>query len=302
MKKLSLVVLAAGVGSRYGGFKQIEPIGPNGEIILDYCVFDALRAGFSRVVIVTRPDLEQPMREHFRQTLGERFELQFTFQRLDDLPEGFSLPPQRQKPWGTAHAVWAARDALDGPFAVINADDFYGPSSYRVLADFLGTQQNDDYCMVGFQLGNTLSEHGTVARGICRSDAAGNLIEVVEHTKIECDPAGGARTMGADGAWHALPLDATVSLNFWGFNASIFAHLERQFRDFLQTHREDPKAEFFIPSVVDRVIKQGISRCRVLKTSEHWFGVTYKQDRPRVATAIRALVEQGVYPAKLATE
>jgi MobA-like NTP transferase protein len=299
MNKPILLVLAAGIGSRYGGFKQIEPIGPGGEVILDYSIYDALRAGFGRVVIVTIPALEQPLREHFAQTLGAQLDVTFTFQSLGDLPAGFAVPEERKKPWGTAHAIWSARAAVDGPFGVINADDFYGPGSYRVLRDFLVAQQPGEYCMVGFELAKTLSAHGSVSRGICRADARGDLVDVVEHVKIEPYAATGARSMGADGEWHPLAPDSIASMNMWGFDPSMMAHLDTQFREFLGANIGNPKAEFFIPTVVDTLIKQGECRCRVLKSAEQWFGVTYKQDREQAATTVRGLVEKGVYPASL---
>jgi len=303
MSKPSLLVLAAGLGSRYGGFKQIDPIGPDGEIIIDFSVYDALRAGFGKIVIITVPDLEKPLREHFRKTLGEKFELVFAFQRLDDLPEGFALPAGRTKPWGTAHAIWAAREHLKEPFGVINADDFYGPASYQVLHDALVTQKPGEYCMVGFELAKTLSLFGSVSRGICQTDAQGYLVNVVEHTAIEADTAAGvatgARTKRADGEWEPIALDSTASMNLWGFDPSLCAHLESQFREFLATQIDNPKSEFFIPTTVDTLIKCGKTRCKVLKSGEQWFGMTYKEDRDLAAKAIGQLIADGVYPKGL---
>ncbi|MEA3187531.1 MAG: hypothetical protein QOD99_1361 [Chthoniobacter sp.] len=298
MQNPSLLILAAGIGSRYGGYKQIEPIGPAGEVIIDYSIFDAVRAGFGKIVIVTTPALEQPLREHFAKTVGDRAEIVFAFQRLNDLPGDFAPPPGREKPWGTAHAIWAARAEIAGPFGVINADDFYGPSSFRVLHDFLAARKLDEYALVGFELAKTLSAHGTVSRGICRSDENGDLIDVTEHTKIE-STGEGARSLGSSGQDIVLPREATASMNMWGFDCSLFAHLDVQFREFLRSHIHELKSEFFIPTVVDGLIKKGEVRCRILKTSEQWFGVTYKEDREQATTTLRQLVEKGVYPKTL---
>lgn len=300
MSKPTLLVLAAGLGSRYGGFKQIDPIGPEGEIILDYSIYDALRAGFGKIVILTQPALEPLLREHFKATLGDEANITFAFQNLNDLPEGFALPAERQKPWGTGHAIWAARNDLDCPFGVINADDFYGPQSYQVLHNFLAVpREPGDYCMVGFQLARTLSCHGTVSRGICREDAAGCLVDVTEHTKIEPDPTHGAHTMGEGGQWRPISPDSIASMNLWGFDPSILAHLETQFREFLAKESGNLKSEFFIPTSVDTLIKAKAARCKVLKSPEQWFGMTYKEDRELAAVTIRELITSGVYPQRL---
>jgi UTP-glucose-1-phosphate uridylyltransferase len=301
MSKPSLLVLAAGMGSRYGGFKQIDPVGPAGEIIIDYSIYDAIRSGFGKVVVVTVPELEAPMREHFSKTLGDSIDIVYAFQKLDDLPEGFSLPEGRTKPWGTGHAIWAARNHINEPFGMINADDFYGPSSYQVLHDALVSAAPGDYSMVGFELAKTLSEYGSVSRGICQVDAEGNLIDVVENTNIEKTETG-ARTKGADGEWAPIATDSVASMNFWGFDPSLFAHLESQFADFLRTQSGNLKAEFFIPTVVDTLIKKGLHRCRVLKSTEQWFGMTYKEDRDFAGAAVRKLVDAGVYPKSLRRE
>lgn len=298
MSKPALLILAAGLGSRYGGFKQIDPIGPNGEVIIDYSIFDALRAGFGRIVIVTTPALEAALREHFAKTLDENLDIVFTHQHLGDLPAGLALPAERQKPWGTAHAIWAARAELDASFGVINADDFYGPGSFRVLREFFVKSQPAEYALVGFQLAKTLSAHGSVSRGICRADAAGDLIDVIEHTKIERADAG-ARTFSSSGEWQPIAPDSITSMNMWGFDPTLFAHLDAQFREFLKSQIDNPKSEFFIPTVVDALIKQGACQCRILKTDEQWFGVTYQEDRAEAAGALRRLVERGVYPTSL---
>jgi len=299
MSKPSLLVLAAGMGSRYGGFKQIDPIGPEGEIIIDYSVFDALRAGFGKIIIVTVPALEQPLREHFAKTLGGNFELVFAFQGLADLPEGFPLPEGRTKPWGTGHAIRAAREHIAEPFGVINADDFYGPSSYQVLHDALVSQPAGEYCMVGFELAKTLSKFGSVSRGICQADAEGYLRDVLEHTCIEAVGDSAARTKLPSGEWAPIATDSIASMNLWGFDPSILGHLETQFRDFLGCEIGNLKSEFFIPTVVDTLIKRGESRCKVLRSAEQWFGMTYKEDREQAGETIRSLIASGVYPKSL---
>lgn len=294
---MQLLILAAGLGSRYGGFKQIDPIGPDGEIILDYSIFDALRAGFSQVVIVTTPTLEPLLREHFERTLGPGANIVYTHQRFEDLPDDFSLPTGRTKPWGTGHAIRAARSLITEPFGVINADDFYGPSSYKILADFL-SKSHADFAMVGFRLSNTLSEHGSVSRGICQADAQGSLVQIVEHTKVEPEN-NGARSMDASGHWQPIDPDSLASMNMWGFQTTLFGHLETQFVDFLAQNASDPKSEFFIPTVVDTLIHDKKVSCRVLRSEEKWFGMTYQEDRAAAAESIKGMVASGVYPPSL---
>lgn len=300
MNDTALLILAAGLGSRYGGFKQIDPIGPDGEIIIDYSIHDALRAGFNQIVVLIRPEIEAPLREHFEQTLGPRVPITYAYQRLDDLPEGFALPEGRQKPWGTAHAIWAARRELRVPFGVINADDFYGPSSFRILHDaLLAERRPGDCCMVGFELAKTLSRHGTVSRGICQADRDGFLTDVTEHTKIEPDGEHGARTLGDDGVWRPIAPGSIASMNLWGFEPSILAHLEAEFRRFLAAQGGDAKSEFFIPNAVNALITSGTGRCKVLQTGEQWFGMTYKEDRPLAVQAVRELISAKIYPHRL---
>jgi len=300
----TLVILAAGIGSRYGGFKQIEPLGPGGEISLDYAAFDAWRAGFGRLVLIIRPELEEPLRKHLAGKLDGRMTVAFVHQELSDLPPEYSLPPERTKPWGTGHALRSVRHLLQEPFAVINADDFYGPRSYRVLAEFLrgaadsGTAGPSEFAMVGFPLAKTLSRHGTVSRGICRVDAAGFLAGVDERTRIGLN-AGVIRFQPAGGDWETLPGDAVASMNMWGFTPALFPVLETQFLAFLRAHGRDSKAEFFIPAAVDALLRAGSCRVRVLTTDEQWFGMTYPQDRAEVQDSIRALTARGVYPASL---
>jgi hypothetical protein len=296
----TLLILAAGMGSRYGGLKQIDPIGPDGEIIIDYSIYDALRAGFGQIVVLTRPEIEPPLREHFAATLGESAPITFATQNLDDLPDGFTLPAGRQKPWGTAHAIWAARQQLATPFGVINADDFYGPQSFQILHDALVEAHNPgDCCMVGFELAKTLSRHGSVSRGICRADPDGYLSDVTEHPKIEPEGEHGARTLDAGGNWQPIAPDSITSMNLWGFAPSILAHLEAEFRKFLSAQGTEPKSEFFIPSAVNTLIRTGAGRCKVLKTPEQWFGMTYKEDRQLAVRAVQELILAEVYPHSL---
>ncbi len=300
MKKPTLLVLAAGIGSRFGGLKQIAPVGPNGEIIIDYSIFDAIRAGFDKVVFVIRRDIEAD----FRQAVGRRFEdlvvVDYAFQERDDLPAGYALPPDRTKPWGTAHAILAARHAIHEPFAVINADDFYGAEGYRLLHEFLAgavatASVTPDWALVGFVLRNTLSDHGSVARGVCRCSAEGMLATVNEHLALErdgqaaIDPPTGTRFSG----------DERVSMNMWGFTPDIFEVLSTGFADFLAANIGNPKAEFQIPVAVDREIQDGRRRVKVLATAEAWCGVTYTADKPQVTAHIAELVGAGRYPTPL---
>ncbi|MBP7275332.1 MAG: nucleotidyltransferase [Kiritimatiellae bacterium] len=297
----TLVVLAAGMGSRYGGLKQIDPVGPHGEVVLDYSVFDALRAGFGRVVFLIRKDLEAAFAEQILPRYEGRIEAGFAYQELAMLPEGFTVPEGRAKPWGTAHAVLCCRTAIQGPFAVINADDFYGAESYRVLADFFRAPAPDHlplYSLVGFQLSNTLSEHGTVARAICETDAMGYLQTAEEMTAIAKTP-GGARNTYPDGRTADLTGRERVSMNMWGFDPTVFDLFDGEFVKFLQTQSANLKSEFFIPTAVSGLIAKNAARCRILPTSSTWFGVTYREDKPLVQASIRRLVDEGLYPARL---
>jgi hypothetical protein len=299
--ELTLAILAAGIGSRYGGLKQIDPVGPSGEIVVDYSIFDARRAGFNKVVFVIRRDIEHD----FREAIGRRIEAQiavdYVFQRLDDLPGSRAVPAGRVKPWGTGHAILACRDAVRGNFAAVNADDFYGRTSYARIADFLRATPpaSPAYAMAAFTLRNTLSENGTVARGVCRTDEHGFLAGVTERTKIERDGAGGARMAMEDGSVLAFTGDEPVSMNIWGFTPTLFPFLDEQFRDFLDRSADNPKAEFYIPFVVDALIREGRATARVLQTPDTWFGVTYPADKPVVVAAIRDLIAKGTYPSPL---
>ncbi len=296
----ALVVLAAGMGSRYGGLKQIDPVGPHGELVIDYSIYDALRAGFGRVVFVIRRDLQDTFHEAIGRRIGMHAPVDYAFQELTALPPGQVLPPGRVKPWGTAHAILSAASAVQEPFAAINADDFYGATSFQLQAAALQETSVDstDYSMVAFVLRHTLSKFGSVARGLCRTDEQGFLQQVREHTRIEPDGEN-ARWTSADGQSHPLSGDELVSMNLLGFSPAIFRQLEERFAQFLATAGNDLKAEFFIPSVLDDLIRTHEARVKVLRTPDHWFGVTYKEDKERVVQEIRALVARGLYPEKL---
>jgi hypothetical protein len=295
--KPTLLVLAAGMGSRYGGLKQIDPVGPHGETIIDYSIYDAVRAGFEKLVFVIRQDIAV----QFKEIIGARFEkhiaVEYVFQELDKLPPGFSVPVGRTKPWGTTHAILMAEDTVHEPFAAINADDFYGPQAYRLLAQHLQSGSGDA-AMVGFTLRNTLSDFGSVARGVCRVNDEDYLQTVVELTKIEPDGAG-AKNTDADGQVTKLGGYEAVSMNFWGFRPAIFAPLKTRFHQFLQLHGKDLKSECYIPSVVNDMVAAGELRVKVLRTDDSWFGVTYREDRPRVVGNIGKLIAAGEYPEKL---
>lgn len=298
--KPTLLVLAAGMGSRYGGLKQIDPMGPSGETILDYSVFDALRAGFGKVVFIIRPDFEQDFRERIAAKFAGRIEVGFAFQTIDRLPAGFAVPAGREKPWGTTHAILCARDAVQTPFAVINADDFYGRDSYATLGRYLAGLDNAStaYAMVGFTLKNTLSDHGTVARGVCQTDATGKLTDIQELTKIAKLPQG-AEHRGDDGSHVRLTGDEPVSMNMWGFTPAIFPQLEADFRAFLVAKGAELKSEAYIPMSVGSLIRNGQATCQVLRSDSAWFGVTYREDKPIVQASIAQQVASGAYPLSL---
>lgn len=300
--KPTLVVMAAGVGSRYGGLKQIDPVGPHGEIVIDYSIYDALRAGFGKVVFVIRKDIEADFREAIGNRLARQADVHYAFQELTNVPAGFSLPATRKKPWGTTQAVLMAEQLVHEPFAVINADDYYGAAAYRVMGQHLATSVDrdgvGDYSMVGFILRNTLSDFGSVARGVCKVDAANQLVTVEELTAIERDGAG-ARYRKADGTYAPLTGNEPVSMNFWGFTPSVFGHCRRIFDDFLRQHGQEEKSESFIPKTIDQLIGEKKARVTVLSSPDAWFGVTYKEDKPFVIDSVRKLIAAGVYPDKL---
>ena len=297
MTKPTLLVLAAGMGSRYGGLKQIDPVGPADETIIDYSIYDAMRAGFGKLVFVIRKDIEQ----QFKEIVGARFEkritVEYVFQELDKLPPACSLPAGRTKPWGTTHAILMAADTIGEPFAAINADDFYGAEAYRLLAQHL-TSGTTDYAMVGFILRNTLSKFGSVARGVCRVDGKNHLKSVVEMMKIEPD-GGGAKNTDAAGQITKLTGEEAVSMNFWGFTPALFPQLKTQFEAFLKKSGNELKSECYIPSTVNDLVVVGQAKVKVLRTNDFWFGVTYREDRPQVVESIRQLIAQGKYPEKL---
>lgn len=296
-KGRTLLILAAGMGSRYGGLKQIDPVGPSGETIMDYSVYDALRAGFDKLVFVIRRDIERPFKESVGSRFEQRIPVDYVFQELNRLPPGFTAPPTRQKPWGTGHAVLMAAEAIREPFAVINADDFYGANSFRLLSDHLDSG-TADFAMVGFVLRYTLSEFGSVARGVCQLRPDGLLESVVEQTKIEKDGTA-AKLADASGRLQKLTGDEIVSMNIWGFTPAIFGALEEQFAHFLRTRAQDDKAEFYIPTVVNALIARQQARLKVLRTPDAWMGITYRDDRPAVVAGLQRLIEQGHYPANL---
>lgn len=285
---LTLVVLAAGLGSRYGGLKQMEGVGPNGEALLEYALRDAARAGFDEAVVVLRRDMAEAFAERFGEGCSRWLPVQLAFQELDDLPGGRRPSDGRTKPWGTGHAVYAARHAVSGPFAVINADDWYGPSAYQVLADFLRRPQQPgpvSHCLVGYRLANTLSPNGTVSRGVAEVDACGRLVELTEHTRIEAGPAG-PRSLQADGSAIPLAADALVSMNLFGFGPEFWPGLERDLATFLDSAGGDLKAEFYLPAAVNAQVARGEAVVEVQPTAEAWMGVTYPEDRATVRAAL----------------
>lgn len=299
-QKPTLLVLAAGMGSRYGGLKQIDPVGPGGETIIDYSIYDALRAGFGKLVFVIRRDIQRPFREIIGSKFEDKLAVDYVFQELDKLPAPFRPPAGRTKPWGTTHAILVAAEAVREPFAVINADDFYGATSFKMLGDQLRTSAGTDYSMVGFVLRNTLSEHGSVARGVCACDDRGFLKSVTELTNVERDD-GGARHADENGHAHRLSGDEIVSMNMWGFTPALFDQLRGLLVEFLRQHGNDEKAEFYIPTAMNALVTSGQARLQVLRTPDRWFGVTYKEDRPQVVAGIRELVTRGAYPGRLWT-
>lgn len=298
--KPTLFILAAGMGSRYGGLKQLDGLGPNGETIMDYSVFDAMRAGFGKVVFVIRKDFEEDFRRVVLSKYADHVPCEVCFQGIDCLPEGFTRNPERTKPWGTNHAVLMAKDLIHEPFMVINADDFYGKESFEVMAKFLldVNGQQGKYCMAGYRVGNTLSEHGTVSRGVCATDKMGFLTDVVERTAIESKD-GHIVFQDENGNEVEIPFDTPVSMNMWGFTPEYFEYTEAAFKAFLTEHGQELKTEFYIPTLVNDLIKAGKATCQILDTPAKWFGVTYADDRQMVVDKIQALVDAGVYPNKL---
>ncbi len=298
--KPALLILAAGMGSRYGGLKQIDPVGPNGELIIDYSIHDAIAAGFGKLVFVIRHYFEEAFKDRIADKFDTVVETAYAYQELDAALGDFELPPDREKPWGTGHAILTAQDVIHEPFAVINADDYYGAHSFQAMAEFLSGPNVSpaDYAMVGFRLGNTLSDYGSVARGVCHCDDRMFLRDVVERTGVErCGRR--ARYFDAEGKEQLLAGDEVVSMNLWGFHPSILGHLSKAFERFLKERGTERKSELFIPTVVDNLIKSGEVRVKVLPTDETWFGVTYREDRRIAQRCIRGLIADGKYPEKL---
>jgi len=296
--KPTLVILAAGMASRYGSMKQVEGFGPSGETIMDYSIYDAIRSGFGKVVFIIRKEFEDNFRNAFEKKLEKRIAVEYVSQELDSFTNGFHVPPERTKPWGTAHAVLCARDMVNDPFAVINADDFYGRDGFDKAFKFLKNDcKKDVYSIIGYELLKTLSEHGTVNRGVCQVDKSGNLFSVVE--RLNVSRRGNVITCDDEHEPKELPLNTYVSMNFWCFSPSIFDYSEKLFKEFLAENISKPKSEFFIPIVADRFIKDGVGIIKVIHTSAQWFGVTYRDDAPMVKESLQKLVDAGEYPERL---
>ena len=285
----TLVVMAAGMGSRFGGLKQLEPIGSNGEVLLDYSVYDAQKAGFNKVVFVIKHAIEKDFREMVGKRIEKKIDVDYAFQELDKLPTGFTVPADREKPWGTGHAVLCCKDFVTQPFAAINADDFYGPSAYKQINNCL-SKQTGDYCMVGFRLKNTLTDNGTVARGICETDASNHLTNITEITNIK-----DCAYEDEIGKKIVLPPDTVVSMNMWGFTTDLFGYLEDGFNKFLNEKINLPKSEYFLPFQIDELIKNGKKQVEVLVAEDKWYGMTYKEDKPIVKAAIAEMTKNGLY-------
>ncbi|MCD8155944.1 MAG: nucleotidyltransferase [Clostridiales bacterium] len=304
MNKPILVVMAAGMGSRYGGLKQIDPVGSHGEVIMDYSLYDARRAGFEKFIFIIKHSFEDVFKEKIGNHISEYMDVAYAFQDLDDLPEGYSVPDGREKPWGTCHAILSARRLIDAPFAVINADDYYGTQCFRLIYDYLCSHQDDEqyrYCMVGYRLKNTVTANGSVARGVCTADSEGNLTRVVERTKI-AQYDGGIRFTEDDGAtWTEIDGDTIVSMNLWGFSESFIKEAEARFPAFLdEALTKNPlKGEYFLPSVVTQLLDEQKATVRILPCPDKWYGVTYREDKPDVVKALADMTAAGQYPAPL---
>ena len=301
MSQPQLLVMAAGIGSRYGGLKQIDPVGPSGEIVIEYAIYDALKAGFGKVVFIIRKEIEDVFREKIGKTVEKQVDTEYVFQELDKLPSGLTVPADRTKPWGTGHAVLVAKDIINEPFVVINADDYYGPNAYQMIPDYLSSVPDTSkpyYCMVGYGLKNTLSEHGFVSRGVCETDGDGFLETVVERTHIE-KMENKIISRIDENTTMELSGNEVVSMNVWGFTPSFFEYLENYFYWFIQTNADNPKGEFYIPYVVNDLIEKQKIRLKVLESKDGWFGVTYKEDKELAVQNIADLIEKGVYPEKL---
>ena len=304
-KKPVLVVMAAGMGSRYGGLKQIDPVGNHGQLIIDYSIYDAKRAGFETVVFIIKHEIEDAFKAAIGDRISKVINVKYAYQELTDLPEGYTVPAERTKPWGTAHAILAARKVVDGPFAVVNADDYYGPESFKVIYDYLSTHEDRpgcyEYAMVGYRLNSTITEHGSVARGVCVEDENNYLQTVTERTRIEKDGDNARFTEDGGETWTALPGDTVVSLNLWGLTESFMGEAWARFPAFLDKALvENPaKGEYFLPSVISALIEEGKARAKVLRSGDKWYGVTYQADKPVVVAAIAEKTAAGVYPDNL---
>jgi NDP-sugar pyrophosphorylase family protein len=294
----TLLILAAGMASRYGSMKQIQSFGPSGETIMDYSIYDAIRAGFKKVVFIIRKDFVEDFKNIMEPKLKGKIAVDYVFQDLHSFTGNYPVPAERTKPWGTAHAVLCAKDAVKEPFAVINADDFYGRDAFEKAYGFLTKQVSEKlYCIIGYELAKTLSDNGTVSRGVCQVDANGNLVSIAERTKIYEE--NGKITYEEGDQKFEVPFDSKVSMNFWGFDPSVFTYTEKLFAAFLQEQGTNPKAEFFIPIIGDKLIKEGKGDIKVIPTDAKWFGVTYKEDAPEVQASLNALIEKGAYPNNL---
>lgn len=304
MKKPVLIIMAAGMGSRYGGLKQIDPVDEGGHIIMDFSIYDAVKAGFEKVIFIIKKENEQDFKEKIGNRLEQRIEVEYVFQDIANLPEGFEVPEGRVKPWGTAHAVLSCLPVVDGPFAVINADDYYGQQAFRMIYEFLADHEDTDkfqYTMVGYLLENTLTENGHVARGVCETDQNGKLTEITERVRIEKHEDGPAYTEDDGATWTSLSGDTVVSMNMWGFTKSMMPEIRERFAAFLTENlpKNPLKCEYFLPFVVDELIREGKAEVTVLKSRDRWYGVTYREDKPVVVKAIQDLKDQGLYPQNL---
>lgn len=299
MSYTTLVIMAAGMGSRYGGIKQLDTVGPNGEIIMDYSIYDAISAGFNKVVFILRKELERDFKDIIGKRIEKLLKVEYVFQETDLLPDGYNPQTGRTKPWGTGHAIYCCKDAIQEPFMVINADDYYGKEAFSLIYNFLNSEANnpDLYCMAGFILGNTLSENGSVTRGVCKTDNDGYLVDIIETSGIRKE---GDKVKAIDNKGRDIELDinSIASMNMWGFKPSIFEELERGFKEFLSTiSAEDIKKEYLLPDVVGDLVHRDKAKVKVLNTSDRWFGVTYKEDKDYVVESIRSLIDSGAYPS-----
>lgn len=304
MKKPVLVIMAAGMGSRYGGLKQIDPIDRQGHIIMDFSIYDAIRAGFQKVIFIIKKENEADFKASIGDRMEKQIEVEYVFQDLHNLPQGYEVPEGRVKPFGTGHAILSCIDCLDGPFAVINADDYYGREAYQMIYDYLSSHEDDDkyrYAMVGYVVENTLTENGHVARGVCVMDENHHLVEIHERTHIAKHEGKTQYTEDEGETWHVIPQGSTVSMNFWGFTESMLGELKERFPKFLEENlpKNPLKCEYFLPSVVDELISEGKASVEVLKSNDKWYGVTYKEDKPSVVKAIQGLKDRGLYPENL---